>query len=575
MPVPGPSKPNSLSKPTKDSSSGTNSATVVFPPLPDISSPPLLPPPANLFTHATIRHVIESHGSSEHRPESVPVSSSAAPPRLTLSPIATLIRHDSIGSLHPSSSSSSTGLSPPSSRTSPSASLQRALEDIGRNSLSIEPLLLHLTPPTSKRRSSWHPQAKNDASSGAFASSSNHPTHRRSKSSPRPSHDSARNGRIFTKPHLVEFAVSKPARLSNPSSIFKDVLHLHGPIRVHALHGLSRYKKVGVLDGSDSTIGSLPDNGGSDDEKNSMEGRSKRTSLPAVPRGSTSSRQNRPRSMPSGPAPVPQTASGSRFVERGLSGLRNQDTFESIVLAQSSPRSPSQIVPPRGILKSSPSNDHSNEAGPSRDRRRITLSLQSPASTLPVEAGGPLPTESTFQTLVNPPPPSSPAPGSTINRDYSRSGTPSRRGSITSRFSAGGSSIPIRAIVSPRPPSAISRYPTPVYHLHDPTFEKRFSMDGTSSHFVTAESELGWWRRLPLQGWCFLIGFGFPPAWWYASVVAPRRVVFTRTRHNGLLEEWNQADQDALLWRFRCRLASLLTLCLYVVILVLAVVFAR
>lgn len=201
--------------------------------------------------------------------------------------------------------------------------------------------------------------------------------------------------------------------------------------------------------------------------------------------------------------------------------------------------------------------------------------MQSPASTIPVEAGEPLPTEPTFQTLVNPSSPSSPAPGSTINRDHSRSATPSRRGSITSRFSVGGGSIPIRAIVSPRPPSMISQHPMSVYHLHDPTLEKRFSMDAASTNFVTAESELSWWRRLPLQGWCFLIGFGFPPAWWYASLVAPRRVVFTRTRDNGLLEEWNQADQDALLWRFRCRLASLLTMCLYVVILVLAVVFTR
>lgn len=81
------------------------------------------------------------------------------------------------------------------------------------------------------------------------------------------------------------------------------------------------------------------------------------------------------------------------------------------------------------------------------------------------------------------------------------------------------------------------------------------------------------YQRLPVHGWCFLLGFLLPPLWWAGCFLSPSRVVISRLRDNGLIEEWNELDPYAITWRFRCRLVSVLTIILYVPIITLAIIF--
>jgi len=60
------------------------------------------------------------------------------------------------------------------------------------------------------------------------------------------------------------------------------------------------------------------------------------------------------------------------------------------------------------------------------------------------------------------------------------------------------------------------------------------------------------------------------------AIVKPRNVVMERNNvENGLGEEWSAIDQEARKWMIRCRIISGLSLILYIVVIVLAIVYGR
>ncbi len=115
-----------------------------------------------------------------------------------------------------------------------------------------------------------------------------------------------------------------------------------------------------------------------------------------------------------------------------------------------------------------------------------------------------------------------------------------RRESISSRQSA-GSSIPVRAYMSPHPPSIVDSQRS-AYHMRNPyrvvhggRNPQGRDLDGMSRH---SRANLKWWRSFPIHGWCFFAGFIFPPVWWVASFTNPRRVVVSKMRDGGLIEDF-------------------------------------
>jgi hypothetical protein len=74
------------------------------------------------------------------------------------------------------------------------------------------------------------------------------------------------------------------------------------------------------------------------------------------------------------------------------------------------------------------------------------------------------------------------------------------------------SSIPLRAIVSPKPPS-IDRRST--YHMRDPELPPPRRMSAQWTGGARKDEEIG--RVFPLQGWAFMVGFLLFPMWWVAA----------------------------------------------------------
>ncbi|KAF8515271.1 hypothetical protein JB92DRAFT_74652 [Gautieria morchelliformis] len=139
------------------------------------------------------------------------------------------------------------------------------------------------------------------------------------------------------------------------------------------------------------------------------------------------------------------------------------------------------------------------------------------------------------------------------------------------------SSIPLRAIVSPKPPS-IDRNSS--YHMRDPALppSRRTSTQWTGS--ARMDENIG--RVFPLQAWAFVMGFLVFPLWWVAAA-APvgwgwaRRDVGGKNGKGTWSEEELAAraviEHDvAYTWRRRCRFMSLLGLLVYIPLIVLLAV---
>jgi len=120
----------------------------------------------------------------------------------------------------------------------------------------------------------------------------------------------------------------------------------------------------------------------------------------------------------------------------------------------------------------------------------------------------------------------------------------SRRSRPPSIVTPGGT-IPMRAILSPRPPSMAAGRTGMLYHLREP---RRYNSEGSipksarrSSFYPEPpieEDDAGvghsleavgmtkktWTEALPLQGWAFFIGFLLPFLWWAAALSSVREV---------------------------------------------------
>ncbi|CCO31120.1 hypothetical protein BN14_05154 [Rhizoctonia solani AG-1 IB] len=114
----------------------------------------------------------------------------------------------------------------------------------------------------------------------------------------------------------------------------------------------------------------------------------------------------------------------------------------------------------------------------------------------------------------------------------------------------------------------------------------RSNMTGARSTRTSA-SQRGpkrWQDKLPLQGWCFLVGFILPFAWWYAAFTRAEKGYYgggvwsqdVETQWEGVRTDVHRDDGhiDAHTWRFRCRLMTALSIVIYVPVIVLAAVFA-
>ncbi|KAH7337153.1 hypothetical protein B0J17DRAFT_455794 [Rhizoctonia solani] len=103
----------------------------------------------------------------------------------------------------------------------------------------------------------------------------------------------------------------------------------------------------------------------------------------------------------------------------------------------------------------------------------------------------------------------------------------------------------------------------------------------------TSASQRGpkrWQDKLPLQGWCFLVGFFIPFVWWYAAFARAEKGYYgggiwardVESQWEGVRTDVHRADDriDAHTWRFRCRLMTAVSIVVYVPVIVLAAVFA-
>ncbi|KAF8600251.1 hypothetical protein BDV93DRAFT_559569 [Ceratobasidium sp. AG-I] len=161
------------------------------------------------------------------------------------------------------------------------------------------------------------------------------------------------------------------------------------------------------------------------------------------------------------------------------------------------------------------------------------------------------------------------------------------------------STIPMRAIVTPRVQSlhghgsdyasrrqSIGSIQRPKSRASARSNVTGGRSNGTGARSMTssARGKRSWKDRLPLQGWCFILGFFMPFIWWYAAFSRAERGYYgggvwsrdletqwegvkTANRDNGRI--------DAHTWRFRCRLMAAFSLVIYVPVIVLAAVFAR
>ncbi|KIJ56891.1 hypothetical protein M422DRAFT_238482 [Sphaerobolus stellatus SS14] len=234
---------------------------------------------------------------------------------------------------------------------------------------------------------------------------------------------------------------------------------------------------------------------------------------------------------------------------------------------------------PKGILvhkrDSKIPSDASHAPSSYRLPKRIRLSTPGP--------GGP----STSTSRPHSPPS---RPSSSLRSHNSPSPNP-RRVSQSSL----ASSIPVRAIVSPRAPSLSSAGTS--YHMRDPTLapSRRHSTQWTGA------ARRRWgdqdWRGpdgaggrngvfFPIQGWAFVLGFVLFPLWWIAALGPVRWKSNAREQVQSQdgrgLPLWDTAEEKAAretveydvayTWRRRCRIMSIFGLLLYVPLVVLLAV---
>ena len=184
--------------------------------------------------------------------------------------------------------------------------------------------------------------------------------------------------------------------------------------------------------------------------------------------------------------------------------------------------------------------------------------------------------------------------GGPSSQGHDRPPRPSSRASTAHSARTGRSTIPVHAIVSPRPASIAgsnrtfhmrdpyARHPPPVGwrpsnttldtpHLHS-QHQPQASTPGSSKlapESTTAPSNAPLKRKAPWTAWAFYLGFVLFPLWWIAAL-SPVRAWPVREKPDWV--GW-LAARDERAWRRRCRWMSGVALVMYIPIIALAAVY--
>lgn len=149
----------------------------------------------------------------------------------------------------------------------------------------------------------------------------------------------------------------------------------------------------------------------------------------------------------------------------------------------------------------------------------------------------------------------------------SGSGPPSTvgGGSRSARMrNASQTSIPISAIISPRPPSRHQQSSSSTTKGHNPLKNKYQELSWEESWHVSRHD-------MPIHGWLFLGGFIFPICWWIGALLP------LPLADESVELEWAayEARWRARNWRVRCIIASIVSTVIYVPVITCAVIFSR
>ncbi|KDQ62079.1 hypothetical protein JAAARDRAFT_170246 [Jaapia argillacea MUCL 33604] len=240
---------------------------------------------------------------------------------------------------------------------------------------------------------------------------------------------------------------------------------------------------------------------------------------------------------------------------------------------------------------------HAPSAYSSPSRKRPRMSSASPNTTpshsRPGSAGREGSHSSTSRTYHNQnlQPPSTPTPQRTRSAASSRSSPPSQqhhrsqsekdpptptRTSVDRRrsLSAASMTIPMSAIITPHAPSVTrSNNPGSLYHMRDPRKSPRIQETGWSLRFRDRD---GGEEGSGLHAWAFFVGFLIFPLWWVVSwfgVPTTRRLEGGDAEKRVVVVDDPQIEHDAKVWRFRCRVAAVLSFFTYIPFIILIAIF--
>lgn len=150
----------------------------------------------------------------------------------------------------------------------------------------------------------------------------------------------------------------------------------------------------------------------------------------------------------------------------------------------------------------------------------------------------------------------------------SGSGPPSTLGAgsrIGQRMrSASQTSIPISAILSPRPPSRHQQSSSSTTKGHSPLKNKYQELTWEESWHVSRND-------MPIHGWLFIGGFILPILWWIGALLP------LPSSDESIELDWAayEARWRARNWRIRCIVASIASTVIYIPVITCAVIFSR
>jgi len=149
----------------------------------------------------------------------------------------------------------------------------------------------------------------------------------------------------------------------------------------------------------------------------------------------------------------------------------------------------------------------------------------------------------------------------------SGSGPPSTigGGSRSARMrNASQTSIPISAIISPRPPSRHQQSSSSTTKGHNPLKNKYQELTWEESWHIS-------WSDMSIHGWLFFAGFVLPIFWWIGALLPlPHSDASVELEWVAYEARWRARN-----WRIRCIIASVVSTVIYVPVITCAVIFSR